>query len=406
MGAGQPGSHTGKASVTEPAQASLFTNGPVTTTAVPRLLYFVTEDWFFCSHFCARAVAAKQVGYEVYVLTRARADAETIRQQGLHLVPIELNRHGINPFAELKTLFRVARVYRQLRPTLVHHFALKPIVYGSLAAKLAGVERLINAPVGMGFIFSSRSLQARVLRPLMQLLLRWVLNPPGSRVVFENTDDFASAVRDRLVTPASAVLIRGAGVDLQRFRPGLPLSAEVRVLLVARMLWDKGVGEFVEAARMLLRRGIKAQFVLVGAPDPGNPAAVPEVLLRQWQAEGVVDWLGKRADIPALLEEARIACLPSYREGLPKSLLEALAAGRAIVTTDVEGCRDIVVPDENGLLVPPRDAVALADALESLIRDPERCQAFGQAGRRRAQAMFATELIEAQTLELYQQMLR
>lgn len=391
--------------MTEPVPARQADCGGANSLARPRLLYFVTEDWFFCSHFCARAVSAQRAGYQVYVLTRVRGDADKIKQLGLRLIPIELERHGINPFTELLTLFRVAGVYRQIRPDLVHHFALKPIVHGSLAAKLAGVGRLVNAPVGMGFVFSSRSLQARLLRPLLRLLLHWVLNPPRSRVVFENADDLRAAVRDKLVTPASAVLIRGAGVDLQRFRPRSPLSNQIRVLLVARMLWDKGVGEFVDAARMLARRGVEAQFVLVGAPDPGNPAAVAEAMLRQWHAEGVVDWMGHRADIPELLEQTRILCLPSYREGAPKSLLEALAAGRAIVATDVEGCRDIVVHGENGLLVPPRNAVALADALEQLIRDPQLCRSFGQAGRERAKVLFATELIEAQTLGVYREIL-
>ncbi len=347
-----------------------------------------------------------QAGYEVYVLTRVRADGEKISQLGLHLIPLELNRHGVNPFAEFVTLVQVVRVYRRVRPDLVHHFALKPIVHGSLAAMLTGVSRLVNAPVGMGFVFSSLSLRARLLRPFIRLLLRTVMNPRGSRVVFENADDLQAAVRDRLVTSASAVLIRGAGVDLDHFRPTPALSVEVRVVLVARMLWDKGVGEFVKAARILIQRGIKARFVLVGAPDPGNPASVPEALLSQWQAEGIVEWLGKRSDISELLQQARIVCLPSYREGAPKSLLEALAAGRAIVTTDVEGCRDIVVDGENGLLIPPREVGALADALALLIQDPQRCAAFGRAGRQRAVALFATKLIEQQTLDLYQQMLQ
>jgi glycosyltransferase involved in cell wall biosynthesis len=373
--------------------------------APARLLYFVTEDWFFCSHFIERACAAKDAGYDVTVLTRVRDHGERIRERGLRLMPIELVRHGINPLVELGTLLRVIRAYRRARPDLVHHFALKPIVHGTLAARLARVRRIVNAPVGMGFVFASDSPRARLLRPAMRLFLRTLLNPPGSRVVFENRDDLQSAIDEGLVKADAAQLIRGAGVDIARYVPTPEPDGTPVVVLVARMLREKGVHELVEAARRLASAGVDARFLLVGAPDPGNPAAVPEAQLRHWSDEGVVDWLGHRTDVPEILAASHIVCLPSYREGLPKTLLEAMAAGRAIVATDVPGCREAVMDGENGVLVPPRQPAALAQALERLIRDPALRRRLGAAGRARAEREFSDARVQRETLALYRALL-
>jgi glycosyltransferase involved in cell wall biosynthesis len=371
----------------------------------PRVLFFVTEDWFFCSHFIDRAVAAKAAGYEVAVLTRVRDHGELIRNKGLRLIPIELSRHGLNPLRELRTVWWAYRSYRAFRPDLVHHFALKPIVEGTPAALLLGVKHIVNAPVGMGFVFSSRSGLARLLRPVVRFALHALLNPAGSRVVFENPDDLEAAVRDRLVRRQDAVLIRGAGVDLKRFRLTPEPDGVPTVVLIARMLWDKGVGEYVEAARSLKRKGLACRFLLVGAPDARNPAAIGEEQLRVWQREAAIEWLGHRSDVEQVLAATHIVCLPSYREGLPKSLLEALAAGRPIVATDVPGCREAVRDGENGILVPSRNSVALADALETLIRDPTLRRRYGASGRRRAETEFVAGIVNAATLRLYREML-
>jgi glycosyltransferase involved in cell wall biosynthesis len=377
----------------------------VSANSRTRLLFLITVDWFFVSHFLNRAVAARQAGYEVLVVSHLDCDEAQLRAAGLVPIFWQVRRTGLNPFTELNAVRQLVQIYRAVRPDLVHQIALKPIVYGSLAARLTGVRRVLNAPVGMGFVFSSGALLARALRPLLLFALRLFLNPPRSRVVFENSDDLAAAVSGGLVRERDAVLIRGAGVDVRRIimtpePPGLP-----RVLLVARMLWDKGVGEFVEAARLLRRQGIEAEFVLVGGVDVDNRAGIGARQLEAWQAEGVVTWLGHQQDIGAVLADSHIVTLPSYREGLPKCLLEALAAGRPIVTTDVPGCREVVVPGENGLVVPPRDAPALADALSRLILEPALRQRFGAAGRRLAERAFATEQVEQATLALYASML-
>lgn len=373
-----------------------------------RLLYLITEDWFFCSHFLERAEAARAAGYEVLVMTRVGGQGPEpgarIRAAGLRLLPLRVQRRGTNPLAECGVLRQILAAYRHERPDIVHHVALKPILYGTLAARLCGITAVINAPVGLGYVFTSEAPRARLLRPLVQAGLKVLLNPTGSRVVFENPDDLAGLAAAGIVRREAAVLIRGAGVDTQRFRP-LPEPAGTPVVtLVARMLRDKGVGEFVEAARLLRAQGVEARLQLVGEPDPGNPAAIPEAQLHEWQRSGLVCWLGRREDVAEILAGSHVVCLPSYREGLPKSLLEGLAAGRALVATDVPGCREAVRHGENGLLVPPRDAPALAAALAQLLRDPDLRARFGARGRERAVAEFATPRIVAQTLDLYARM--
>ncbi len=372
----------------------------------PRLLFFIAADWFFCSHFLDRAVEAREQGFDVSVLTRVRDHADRITGSGLQLVPIEIGRGASNPVAELNALRSVVRSYRSVRPDIVHHIALKPIVFGTVAARLAGVRRVVNAPVGMGFVFSSGSLRARLLRPAVRAALRLLLNPEGSRVVFENRDDMREAVTDGLVSGEDAVLIRGAGVDLDRFRPGPAAAGPPTVVLVARMLREKGIEDFVEAARILRHRRVAARFLVAGAPDLGNPGTISESELRRWHEEGAVEWIGQRDDVEVVLASAHVACLPSYyREGLPKSLLEGLAAGLPIVTTDVPGCRETVLVGENGLLVPPHDPQRLAEALATLIGDADMRVRFGMRSRQLAEAEFGTAKVSEATLALYRSLL-
>lgn len=369
-----------------------------------KLFYVVTVDWFFVSHFLERAVAARRAGYEVTVICGLGSERETLRRHGLDAIDWQVTRHGLNPWRELRAMLALRRIYRTRHPDLVHHVALKPIVYGSMAARLCGISRIVNAPVGMGFVFSSGSALARLLRPLVRLLLRGLLNPKGSRVVFENADDQAAAIRSGLVAADASSLIRGAGVDIDRFRPLPEPSGRPRIVLGARMLWDKGIGEFVRAATLVRARGIDAEWVLAGDPDSGNRASVSEGQLRAWHENGTLTWLGRCDEMPRLLSGCHIAALPSYREGLPKFLLEAMAAGRAIVATDVPGCREVCAHEINGLLVPPRDPQALADAVIRLAVDPGLRRRLAAAGRRRAEREFATDRVQEQTLRVYDQL--
>lgn len=374
-------------------------------SAKPKLLFFITVDWFFCSHFLDRAVAARDAGYDVMVVTRVEHDGQRIVEHGLRLIPIDIDRRSLNPFGALGALWQVLRIYRRERPDILHHIAIKPILLGTLAARLLRMRGVVNAIVGMGYLSTSDRPSVRLLRPLLDLGLRWLLNPPGSRVVFENGDDLDNFVRQGQVRPEDAVLIRGAGVNPEAYPARHPQDGPPMVVLVARMLWDKGVGEFVAAACMLRAQGCEARFVLVGDTDPGNRGAIAEHVLRQWHGKGAVEWLGYRTDIPALLSEAQVACLPSYREGLPKSLLEAMAAGLPCVTTDVPGCREVIRDGDNGLLVPPRDADALAGALQRLLKDPAGAIEMGRRGRARIELEFSSQRVEGETLELYHRML-
>lgn len=366
----------------------------------PKLLMFLSEDWFFCSHFIERAVAARDDGWDVVVLTHFNQSAGAIAARGIRPVGLGFDRRGLNPLAELGTVLDVWRVMRRERPDVVHNVALKPVLYGTLAALAAGIRAIVNAPVGMGYIFTSADRAARLLRLPVTLALRLLLDPGRGPVIFENPDDMDALVGQGMVRRQAAVLIPGAGVDLDLFPQRPEPDGPPRVVLTARMLWDKGVGEFVEAARALKARGVNARFLLVGTSDPLNRAAIPEERLRAWAGEGVVEWLGFRRDIPALLADAAIVCLPSYREGLPKSLLEGLAAGRPIVTTDVPGCRSLVRPGENGLLVPARDAAALTEALARLLGDPATRAAMGRASRAWAEE-FSQARINQATLRVY-----
>jgi glycosyltransferase involved in cell wall biosynthesis len=364
------------------------------------LLFLLTEDWFFASHFWVRALAARKAGWRVVLVARESEAGTRIRESGIEFMPVDFIRRRLNPFAEAAFTWRLARLYREIKPDLVHHIALKPIVLGGLAARLAGVKAIVNAPVGLGFVFSSDKLLAKILRPLVTLGLRFTLTPRGSKAVFENPDDLDALVAGGMARPEAVVLIRGAGVDIEAFHPTPEPEGPVRIVLIARMIREKGVPEFVEAARMLKGR---AKFVLAGAPDEGNHNALTAAELRGWEAEGLVEWLGPVTDIPALLAGAHIACQPSsYREGLPKSALEAMAAGKPLVATDIPGCREAVVNEETGLLVPPRDALSLAAALARLIDDPALRARLGAAARARVEENFSDAIICAKTLAVYE----
>lgn len=362
------------------------------------LLFFCAEDWFVCSHWQPHIRAALAAGYEVHVATRVQSHARQIEALGARVVPLSLSRRGLNPVAELRLLVELIRLYRRLRPVLAHHVAMKPVVYGSLAAWFSGTRAVVNYMSGLGWLFTAESLKARLLRPVVRAVLGRLL--ALGQVIVENPDDRAQVLA--LGLEAWRVhLVPGAGVDLAEFSPVPESPAPLRAVLPARMLWTKGVGEFVEAARRLRAEGVGARFILVGGPDPENPASVPEAQLDAWAREAAVECWGRRDDMARVLAEAHVVCLPSYREGLPKALLEAAAAGRPIVTTDTPGCRDVVRQGDNGLLVPAKDAAALAAALRALLADPALRARMGRRGREIAEAEYSVARIAAATLAVY-----
>lgn len=366
----------------------------------PVLVFLIAEDWFFASHFLVRGVAAQKAGWRVVVMARQNQAAADIIAAGLEFIPIGFDRHRLNPVRELSFALHLAKLYRQLKPTVVHHIALKPIILGSVAARLAGCKAVINAPVGLGFVFSSSKPLARVLKPMVTGALRFAMSPARSLAIFENPDDLAQMVQARIVKPSQTRLIRGAGVDMQRFTPSPEPAGKVRILLAARMIREKGVLDFIEAARLLQGQ---AEFLLAGAPDPANHNSLTEAELQDWDAKGVIRWLGPVKDMAGLFKTIHIFTLPStYREGLPKVVLEAMAAGRPVVTTDIPGCREAVINGQTGFLVLPYAPQALAGALAELINDPDLRGQMGQAGRARVAENFSDEIICQKTLAVYE----
>ena len=371
-----------------------------------KILFLVTEDWYFCSHRLPLAVAARNAGYEVVIATRVQKHGEKIKKAGLTLVPISMRRRSKNPLRELSSIFELVHLYRKERPDIVHHVALKPVVYGSIAAWMAKSPVTINAIAGLGFVFSSKSAIAKLLKPVMRVLFRLLLNGPRRYVIMQNPDDVGELVNAGVLQEDRVSLIRGAGVDLNQFPVSPEPNGLPKVMLASRMLWDKGVGVFVEAAKLLKKRGVSASFVLVGGSDGDNPNAISQKQLKQWHQSGVVEWWGRCSDMPKVFEQVHIFCLPSsYGEGVPKVLIEAASSGRPIVTTDWPGCREVVKEGENGFLVTINNSAVLADALEKLIDDKELRVTMGRKGRRIAENEFSVEKVIGQTLSLYQELL-
>ncbi|SMC26500.1 Glycosyltransferase involved in cell wall bisynthesis [Desulfacinum hydrothermale DSM 13146] len=368
-----------------------------------RLLFVVNDAGFFLSHRLNIARAALEDGWEVHVATADGPAVTRVQAEGFWHHTVALSRSGANPMAELRTLWALFRLFRRLRPTLVHAVTIKPVVYSGLLAPWAGVPALVQAISGLGHVFIAEGRLAALRRKMIAAAYRLAFRHPNSRVIFQNPDDLAAlgqAIRD-----GQAVLIPGAGVDPEKFAPRPEPPGEPLVVLASRMLWAKGVGEFVEAARRLQERGVSARFALVGDSDPGNPAAVPDDRLRAWAASGVVEWWGRREDMPSVFAKAHVVCLPSYREGLPKVLLEAASCGRAIIATDVPGCREIVRDGHNGLLVPPRDPEALAGAIERALKDRDLRERMGARGREMVLSGFTSAQVVEKTLAVYCELL-
>lgn len=368
----------------------------------PKLLYLVTEDWYFWSHRLPMARAAQAAGFEVAVATRVAEHGERIRAEGFALHPLRWRRRAIGMGATLAAIAEIARLYRRERPLIVHHVALKPAVLGSIAALIACVPVVINAVTGVGFIASSPTLKAKLLRRPVNLVLAHLLERPNSRVIVQNEDDRRLLLGLHPGAGERIAVIRGSGVDLARFSATpAPPASPVAAGYAGRMLVDKGVPTLVEAQQRLQRRGVDLRLLLAGTPDPENPSSIDPATLESWCRLPGITWLGQVADIADLWRQAHIAVLPSRREGLPKSLLEAAAMARPLVAADVPGCREIARPEINALLVPPDDPEALAAALARLAGDAGLRDRFGQASRRLVETDLAADAVGAATVALY-----
>ncbi len=372
-----------------------------------KLILSANTDWYLYNYRLSLAQAILDQGYELLLLAPAGPYGEKLRALGFQWETIHLRRHGLNPFVDFLTFLQILRIYRREQPDLVHHFTIKPMVYGSLAARAAGIPSVVNSVTGLGRLFVNPSRRVVIFRLLTLPLLRLALNRRHGLTIFQNERDASVFRHWKLTEPGRYLVIPSSGVDVDRFSPSPEPKGDPVVLLAARMLWDKGVGELVEAARLLHQRGIPGRVVLAGDVDYGNPASIGQSQLLRWQDEGVVEWRGHLDHMPDILAKSHIVVLPTtYGEGVSRTLIEAAAAGRPIVASDVPGCREVVHDGRNGFLVPPKDPKALADAIERLLLDPNLRARMGQAGREIALDRFSDKLINAETLQAHSALLR
>lgn len=359
-------------------------------------------DWFFLSHRVDLAKAAIAEGYRVSVIAGWSGGAcdEAIAKAGVDFHPIKISRQGTSPVRELPTLMTLARKYRALKPDVIHHDTPKPVIYGTSAARTLRRTAVVNIITGLGSMFTDMARASR-LKQAIKWMYRVSLSNPRCHTIFENPDDRELFTQFKMVQPTRVGLIRGAGVDVQRFAPSPEPQGPVAVLMPARMLFDKGAREFAQAGGILKERGLKVRMVMVGKLDEGNPSAVNGAQLKQWEDDGWVEAWGHQDNMPKTLTQSHIVCLPSYREGLPKALIEGAACARPLVATDVTGCREICHPGVNGILVPARDAQALADGLAPLILDPKLRHTLGQRGRVLVEKHFSMQHVAESFLRVY-----
>jgi glycosyltransferase involved in cell wall biosynthesis len=364
-----------------------------------KIFYVANTSWYLYNFRLSLMQAIQELGWQVVAVAPVDRFSEKLADQGFSCVDLAMDRKGMNPWSDLRLWQRLWRLYRREAPDLVHHFTIKPTVYGSLAAQWAPVKGVVNSITGLGYIF----IRGGAIQQLAKLLYKGALRPPAA-TIFENSQDRDFFLQHGLLNPRQAHLIYGTGVDLRFFAGPAPAeenSPTITFLCMGRMLWDKGIGEFVQAAQEVKRRCPAARFVLLGGSDPGNPAAVPPGWLEDRQAQGQVEWIDHVDDVRPYITQAQVVVLPSYREGFPKSLLEAAAMGKPLIATDVPGCRDIVADGVNGLLVPARDPQKLARAMLALAGNPTRRAAMGRAGRARVKERFDETIVIQETLKVY-----
>jgi len=350
----------------------------------PKLLFVATEDWFFASHFLPMARAARELGFDVAVIARERNHRQVIEATGARLIELEAERRSLDPRGLFRQVAALKRLIAAEKPDILHCIALKPIALAGLAGRLAGVERRVYALTGLGFLGAKQGTLAAMARFAAITWLRGAIDGPGVRFLFENPDDPVTLGLDPQ-DAAKVAIVGGAGVDPLILMPSpMPPVPPLKVALVARMLWSKGVDLAVEAVRLARAEGAKVTLTIHGAPDPSNPKAIPEATLKEWAARPGVTWAGPTRDIEGVWKAHHLCILPSRGgEGLPRTILEAAACGRAILTTDVPGCRSFVRDGQDGMVVPADDTAALARALIALAGTPRLAERMGENARAR-----------------------
>jgi glycosyltransferase involved in cell wall biosynthesis len=366
-----------------------------------KILLFANTDWYLFNFRLGLIKELRNQGHEIVLLSPPGNFHERLKENGFQWISFSLSRQGINPISETFTLWRLFRLYQQVKPDLVHHFTIKPVIYGSFAAHLLNIHGIINSITGLGHLFIDPGFITSLLRRLAKWLYRFSLH--RTQVIFENPEDQNIFIQNKFITLEQSHLILGTGVDVDKFQPTQKTNNIPIVLFSSRLLATKGLIEYMDAIRILKQKGYKARFAIAGTTDPGNPASIPQGQLDAWQQSDLAEFWGWQDDMPTILAKTDIFCLPSYREGIPNALLEACACGLPIVTTDVPGCRDVVQHGVNGLLVAPREAQILAEALVTLLINPALRSTMGKASRQIALEKFSLSHIISQNLGVYAQ---
>ncbi len=371
-----------------------------------RVALVANTDWYLLNYRLSLARLLKEKSVTVFLVSPRGPYVNKLQKAGFPWMELPIDRWGMNPVRDFATLLRCISIYRSKELDLCHHFTVKPVLYGSIAAQIAGIRGIVNSVTGLGQLFRSKSIPAGMARAIAVQLLRLTSRSARTKFVFQHSDDMRFFREHGIIRPSEAVVIRGSGVDLDAFHPTPEPEGTPVVLLVGRMLWQKGVSDLITAAEILQERKVEARFRLVGPLEAGNPSAISRLQLEDWTKSGSIEWIGYQEDMASIYEQSSIVALPTYYgEGVPKTLLEAAASGKPIVATDVPGCREIVYNGDNGFLVPPKNPQALAEALQTLIDLPQLRRKLGERGREIVEEQFSAHSIDQQTVDLYAGML-
>ena len=372
----------------------------------PKLLFLVNVDWFFVSHRLPIAIEAISKGYEVHVATTVTSKRAMLEELGLIVHDIDIPRSSISIYAALKNLLEIISLFRHIKPSIVHLVTIKPILLGGIAARIAKVDGVVAAISGLGFVFIDQGYFAELRRLFVKIIYRISLGHHNLQIICQNVNDFQDIQEITNLPNTAFSLINGSGVSLKQFKY-VPLDSQQipKIIMASRLLKDKGVNEFVAAAKIVKNSNIKAKFILVGEPDPENPSSIEMGVIADWIESGTIEYWGQREDMHNVLSQATIVVLPSYREGFPKILIEAAACGRAVITTDVPGCRDAIYNNITGLLVPSKNIESLAQAVTSLVSNLSDCHKMGLEGRKMAEEKFDSNIITAEHFCIYNQLL-
>jgi glycosyltransferase involved in cell wall biosynthesis len=370
-----------------------------------RIVFFANTDWYLYNFRLPLIKDLHKNQYEIFLLSPPGPYGQKLLDLGFRWIPINLDRASLNIFKEIKTIFWLRNFVKKNRIDLVHGFTIKCAVYTSIASINTNILNVF-AITGMGYIFTSNDLKARLLKPAVWGILKLSLNRKLSQLILQNPDDLNFFVSSKLVSKQKISLILSSGVDCQKFIPNNIYrdKSKFRVLLSARLLWDKGIGTYIESAKGLLKEDHKIEFLIAGTTDPGNPSAIPMKKINEWNNHGYIKYLGHVDNMPSLLQSVDLAVLPSAREGLPKSLIEALACGIPIVSSDVPGCREVLEDNINGFLIPYGDEKKLQEAIKFFLVHPELYAQFSKNARLSALNRFDAKIINHQTKKVYKKL--